>query len=123
MNPAVACASLTSMSWYDRPMNPLVALALLIGLGCAYGCPNEATTARECESNTSRCEAGRPQVCLSTGRWRATDALEPCPATTACCLIQGVEGRPIHACALPDQCLSEGTTQPTYAPPSAGDSQ
>lgn len=93
----------------------LVRLPMLLFILAA--CPGTATPGRVCESNTSSCIDGRPHVCLSTGQWRDTDPLDPCPATTACCLIAGVDGRPIHSCALPDQCLPEGTGQPTYAPP------
>lgn len=95
----------------------LVKLPLMLFLLAA--CPNEATTARECETNTSSCIHGRPAVCLSTGRWRDTNPMEPCAPGTACCLINGVDGRPIHSCAPADgsACLPETVGQPTYAPP------
>jgi len=99
-------------------MRFLAMLNAFLALPILAACPGTATPERVCESNTSSCIDGRPSVCLSTGRWRDTNPLESCPATTTCCLIQGIEGRAIHACALPDQCLPEGTGQPTYAPPS-----
>lgn len=95
----------------------LALLSAFLALPMLAACPGTTAPERVCESNTSSCIDGRPHVCLSTGQWRDTNPLEPCPATTACCLITGIDGRPIHACALADQCLPESTGQPTYAPP------
>lgn len=95
----------------------LVKLPLMLFVLAA--CPGTAEQERVCETNTSRCaDATRPQVCVSTGRWQDT-AREPCAESTACCLIAGIAGRPIHACAPADgsRCLPESTGQPAYAPP------
>lgn len=95
----------------------LVKLPMLLFVLAA--CPGVESQERVCETNTSRCvDATRPQVCVSTGRWQDT-AREPCAPETACCLITGIGGRPIHACAPADgsRCVPESTGQPTYAPP------
>lgn len=97
-------------------------LLLLALVPTALACPTDATIARVCETNTSRCgpESNAPEVCVSNGTWERT-APEPCADDTACCLIQGIDGRPIHACGPIDRsaCLDESIGQPVYPAPAA----